>query len=100
MSYAADIAVQIVIRRPDLVVVDLPYGGSRGWTLLSVLKGWRTRGIPVIVVSTERNVLDRIRKEPESYRHVRACFHKPFDPDQLVETIDRLTWHLRGARGI
>jgi CheY-like chemotaxis protein len=98
-SYTADIAAQIAIRRPDLVVVDLPYGEPRGWTLLSELTGWRTRWTPVIVVSTERPALDRIRREPDAFRQVRACFHKPLDLDQLVEAIDRYSERFREAGG-
>jgi DNA-binding response OmpR family regulator len=101
IRYGADTFFQIAIRRPDLVVVDLPLRESRGWTLLNdLLEVWRTRWFPVIVVSTERNALARIRRETDAYRHVGACFHKPLDLDQLVEAIDRLTRRFRDVGGL
>ena len=72
---------------PDLVVVDLVVGQRAGWELLERLQeAASTRGLPVIITSTDRRLLDRARADPERYGAHRT-FVKPFDVDELMALI-------------
>jgi CheY-like chemotaxis protein len=72
---------------PDLLVVDLELGQQAGWDLLERLReGAITRGIPVILVSTNERQLDRAQADAERYGQHRVIV-KPFDIDDLVATV-------------
>ena len=72
---------------PDLVVVDLVVGQRAGWGLLERLQeAAATRGLPIIITSTDRRLLDRARADPERYGAHRT-FVKPFDVDELMALI-------------
>jgi CheY-like chemotaxis protein len=51
---------QIHALRPELLIIDLVVGQQAGWDLLERLRNEAiTRGIPVIVTSTDKRLLDR-----------------------------------------
>jgi CheY-like chemotaxis protein len=76
---------------PDLLVIDLAVGQQAGWAMLERLQADAlTRGIPVIVTSTQQGALDRVADEPTRYggQYLQIL---PFDLDELLAAIDHLT---------
>jgi signal transduction histidine kinase len=70
---------------PDLVLLDLEMPVMDGWGFLAAReRDPALRAIPVIVISAHRDVARRIAAAGASY------VQKPFRPESLVETIDRL----------
>ena len=81
---------QIAALDPDLLLVDLVWGDRAGWDLLERLNAAaRTRGIPVVVVSTTPAYLARVRADPARYGGD-ALLSKPFDIDDLLGAVRRL----------
>lgn len=81
---------QIAALAPDLLLVDLVWADRAGWDLLARLRAEaRTRGIPVIVVSTTPAYLDRVRADPERYGGD-ALLSKPFGIEELLDAVRRL----------
>src|SRR5438093_809056 len=71
--------------RPDLVILDIVFGGEeRGWKILELLTlDPSTRPIPVIVCSAAvRSLQDH---EPLLHRYGIGVLPKPFDLDALLE---------------
>jgi signal transduction histidine kinase/CheY-like chemotaxis protein len=70
---------------PDLILLDLEMPVMDGWGFLSEReRDVILRAVPVIVISAHRDVARRVSA-------ARACYiQKPFRPENLVETIDRL----------
>lgn len=70
---------------PDLILLDIMMPEMDGFKFLAMLRSNPdTRAIPVIiltVLSDQENILEGFRKEADEY------VTKPFDPQQLVETI-------------
>ena len=72
---------------PDLLIVDLEIGMQAGWDLLEQLRtGAATRGLPVILASTEPYLLEQARADADRYGSHRV-FVKPFDVPDLVATV-------------
>ena len=81
---------QIEIARPSLLIVDLIHGEMAGWDLLTVLrKEAGTRDIPVILVSTSKQLLEKAETERVIWGGDRY-FLKPFSLDALLEAIQEL----------
>ena len=81
---------QVAALQPDLLMVDVHVGERAGWDLLEQLHAdATTSGIPVIVVSTGRDLLARAQEEAARYGG-RAWFAKPFDLDELLRVADEL----------
>ena len=79
---------QIEREAPDLVFLDLRMPGIDGWGVLDRLsKNGDLERIPVVVVSAHAT-------HGSSQRALslgcRAYISKPFDPDELVETAERI----------
>lgn len=75
---------------PDLVVIDLVVGQQAGWELLEHLHdAVATRGLPVIITSTDPRLLDRARADPARYGAHRT-FVKPFNVDELLVLIHEM----------
>jgi len=75
---------------PDLVILDLVYGQPAGWDLLAELaEAAATRDIPVLVTSTNRDLLAEAVADPARYGTVRDLV-KPFDIDVLLATVREL----------
>ena len=78
---------QIAALQPDIIIVDLVVGIRSGWELLEALQGAAaTHGIPVIVTSTQQQLLDRVDAESERYGGNRFIV-KPFDIDDLTSLV-------------
>ena len=81
---------QIAALAPDLLMVDLVWGERAGWDLLERLHAEaRTRGIPVVVVSTTPAYLERVQAEPERYGGD-AVLAKPFGVEEVLATVRAL----------
>ena len=81
---------QIAALRPSVLLVDLVHGQRAGWDLLERLHaGARTRGIPVLVLSTAEANLEDVRADPARYGGD-AFLGKPFDLDDLLRAVEAL----------
>ena len=75
---------QIAALQPDLLLIDLTAGERVGWDLLERLqREVRTRGIPVIVTSTDPRLLDRAGAHAGRYG-ADYLLAMPFDIAELV----------------
>lgn len=75
---------------PQLIVIDLVFGESAGWELLSRLRqALSTRDIPVLLVSTSADLLERAREQHDGFGGDRYLV-KPFDLDDLLNIIEEL----------
>ncbi len=80
----------IACLQPSLLIVDLVIGKAAGWELLDHLQREAiTRGIPMIATSTMQPLLDRAMANQERYGRNQYLV-KPFDLDDLVDTIRKL----------
>ncbi len=78
---------QVAALQPSVLVVDLEIGIRAGWDLLAALRdGALTRGIPVIVVSTDPDLLERAERE-QVVGDTRRYVVKPFDLDEILAAI-------------
>jgi two-component system, OmpR family, response regulator VicR len=78
---------QIDALQPDLLIIDLEVGKRAGWELLEQLTNEAsTHDIPVLVVSTDAGILERLEGESERYgRH--PWIVKPFDIDEMTRSV-------------
>jgi DNA-binding response OmpR family regulator len=84
---------QIAALDPDILLVDLVWGERAGWDLLERLNAEaRTRGIPVVALSTSPAYLERVRAHPDRYGGD-AVLSKPFDADELLRIVAALIGH-------
>jgi DNA-binding response OmpR family regulator len=81
---------QIEVARPSLLIVDLIHGEMAGWELLAEVRHEAaTRDIPVILVSTSRQLLEKAEMEQVIWGGDRS-FLKPFSLDALLAAIQDL----------
>jgi CheY-like chemotaxis protein len=81
---------QIETARPSLLIVDLIHGEMAGWDLLAELRQEAaTRDIPVILVSTSKQLLAKAEEEQVIWGGDRY-FLKPFSLDALLQAIEGL----------
>lgn len=73
---------------PDVVTLDVMMPRQTGLaTAASIRSDPRTRHIPLVMVSTQNSPADRAKGERAG---VDAYLAKPFDPDELVATVERV----------
>ncbi len=78
---------QLLALEPDLVVIDLAVQVQSGWDLLERLHAdATTHGIPVLVVSTNQQILEEVQQSPDRYGGQRFLA-KPFDIDELLTMV-------------
>ena len=78
---------QIETAHPDALIVDIVVGQEAGWELLEQLgTDAETAGIPVLVVSTNPQLLTRAQDQAARYGTHRYL-EKPFDVDALLTHI-------------
>jgi DNA-binding response OmpR family regulator len=76
--------------RPDLLMIDLVIGEEAGWGLLSRLRqSASTQDIPILLLSTTPDLLERARTEHEQFGGDRYLL-KPFDLDDLLQNIHEM----------
>jgi DNA-binding NtrC family response regulator len=81
---------QIEALGPSLLIIDLVVGQQAGWDLLERLQTEAmTRGIPVIVTSTDKRLLERaIADAPR--QGGKLFMAKPMNLDELLQGIESL----------
>lgn len=73
--------------QPSLLLIDLVIGEEAGWNLLTRLRNAAsTRDIPILLLSTTPDLLERAREEHEQFGGDRYLL-KPFDLDDLLDII-------------
>ena len=81
---------QVETAQPSLLIVDLIHGEMAGWDLLAELRREAaTRNIPVILVSTSNQLLERAEAERVIWGGDRSLL-KPFSLNALLQTIQEL----------
>jgi CheY-like chemotaxis protein len=81
---------QIETAQPSLLIVDLIHGERAGWDLLAEVRlEAATREIPVILVSTSEQLLEKAKTEQVIWGGDRY-FLKPFSLDALLQAIQEL----------
>jgi two-component system sensor histidine kinase and response regulator WspE len=86
-TYVPETFERIVAARPDLLLVDVAFGEQAGWDLLARLAAdASTRGIPIVVFSTDPSLLDQVRGLGWCGAD-RRFVAKPFDIDDLAATV-------------
>lgn len=75
--------------KPDLVLLDLMMPGIDGWEVYQQIKANEdTREIPVIVITAKAQSIDRVLGL--HIAKVDDYIAKPFRPQELLESIDRV----------
>jgi CheY-like chemotaxis protein len=78
---------QISALQPDALVIDVVLGQQAGWDLLERLHSdAATTGIPVIIVSTSPQLLERARDQADRFGTHRYL-GKPFDLGEMLDTV-------------
>ena len=81
---------QIEALGPDLLLIDLKVGQRAGWDLLEEIQANAvTKGIPVVVTSTDPRLLERAEAEQSKYGG-KVRLAKPFDLDDLLAAVRNL----------
>jgi DNA-binding response OmpR family regulator len=77
---------------PDLVLLDLMMPGMDGWEVYQQLKANdKTRNIPVIIITAKAQAIDRVLGL--HIAKVDDYIAKPFRPQELIDSIDRVLSH-------
>src|SRR5690606_36758408 len=77
--------------QPSLLIIDLVIGEQAGWDLLGQLRrAVSTKDIPVLIVSTRPALLQAAKDRHEEFGGDSSPT-KPFDLDDLLDNIARLT---------
>ena len=80
----------IVMLAPDLIILDLARDQQAGWNLLEHLhRDGVTRNIPLLLISTDPELLHRAEAEVERYGKHRSL-GKPIDIQELLKAVDEL----------
>jgi DNA-binding response OmpR family regulator len=78
---------QIQALQPDALIVDVAVGQAAGWELLERLHAdAATTGIPVLVLSTNAELLEKAREQAARYGN-HHYLGKPFDLDAMLSHI-------------
>jgi CheY-like chemotaxis protein len=89
-NYVPNTFAMVKVLQPDLLIIDLVVGQVSGWELLDRLhEAAVTRGLPVLVTSTDPSLLERAQAEAERYGS-HAVLAKPFEVDQLLDAVQQL----------
>ncbi len=81
---------QIEALQPNLLMIDLVVGERAGWNLLERLhQQASTMNIPVIIFSTDSELLETAKVQREAFGGRRFIL-KPFDVDVLLEAVHEL----------
>lgn len=81
---------QVAALHPELLIIDLEAGRRAGWELLERLHhDATTHDIPVIIVSTDQQLLERARNDPDRYGGAHFIA-KPFDIVEMLTAVHDL----------
>ena len=74
-------------RAPDLILLDIMMPGIDGWETLTRLKrDQETAGIPVIIFTAREHARGH---QKSSEMGAADYFRKPFEPDELIELVEK-----------
>jgi two-component system, OmpR family, response regulator VicR len=83
---------------PDLVLLDLMMPDMDGWEVYQKMKAEKdTRAIPVIVVTAKAQNIDKVLGL--HIAKVDDYITKPFGPQELLESVDKVLLHARQDEG-
>ena len=89
-NYVPNTYDQIAALKPELLLLDLAVGVQAGWDLLERLAHEAaTRHIPVVVFSTDPNILKEVESQPERFGGQRFV-RKPLDIDEVMQAVHEL----------
>jgi len=78
-------------QKPDLVILDLMLPAGGGLHVLETVKlSDRTKNIPIVVLTASK---DEKHRAVATDHGVEAFLEKPYDPDILIETIQKILDH-------
>ncbi|MGE5520352.1 MAG: response regulator [Candidatus Dadabacteria bacterium] len=72
-------------QHPGVLIVDLDFNTDDNVEFVNYILSSRLHTVPVIVLSTDQNVVKRFEKETDLY-----FFQKPFNPITLMEYAEQL----------
>ena len=73
--------------KPDLIISDIWMPGAVGFLLAERIKAFGLGSVPVIfITANKKKNLTRLAKEVDAAHF----FEKPYDPEELLATIDRI----------
>jgi two-component system, OmpR family, response regulator VicR len=79
----------VISELPDLVLLDLMMPDLDGWDVYQQMKAQaKTRNIPVIVITAKAQAIDRVLGLRIAKVDDYIC--KPFSPNELIASIDRI----------
>ena len=91
-DFEPNVFTRIVMRHPDALIINVAAGETAGWDLLRRLHTEpATAGIPVLVTSTNRALLEEAHQQAARYGTNRTFLTKPMDLDELLGTIRLMT---------
>lgn len=89
-NYVNETFEMIVALYPSLLIADLVFGERAGWDLLERLtRTIATRGIPVILTSTNPYLLEKTALDPARYGTTKELI-LPFNIDDLLRAVSEL----------
>ena len=87
-TFDSNVFTQIVMRQPDVLLIDVAVGESAGWDLLRRLHTEAaTTEIPILVTSTSPALLEQAQEQEAWYGTEGLFLTKPMDLDELLRTI-------------
>jgi two-component system, OmpR family, response regulator VicR len=90
-EFVPTVFARIVMRHPDMLIIDLAPGDPAPWDLLEQLHAEaETTDIPILVTSTSPQLLDQARAR---YGNRHSYLAKPMDLDALVGAV----WEMIGS---
>jgi CheY-like chemotaxis protein len=91
-DFEPNVFTRIVMRQPDVLVIDVAVGESAPWDLLRRLHTEAaTTDIPALVTATTPELLEQAREQAAWYGTNRTFLTKPMDLDELLGTIREMT---------
>lgn len=89
-NFVPNTFAQVAALQPDLLLIDLVIQTRAGWELLEQLRMEAiTNGIPVIVTSTDRRMLEHAEADQARFAGDRYIV-KPFDIEDILSTVHDL----------
>jgi twitching motility two-component system response regulator PilG len=74
-------------KRPDLILLDILLPKMDGYKILSIIKNSpQLKNIPVIMLTSKHGIVDKVKGKLGGSA---AYLTKPFDPEQLLKTVER-----------
>ena len=90
-DFEPNVFTRIVMRQPDVLIIDVAVGEAAGWDLLERLHAEpATTGIPMLVTSTSPALLEQAREQASRYGSHGSFLTKPMDLGELLVTVRQM----------